>query len=71
MGKFLSAFVFFSVGLSGAIADDAKPERVTVDNFNRAESDMYFSRFVQQGGFGKLSHERKLAPIDKQTADGQ
>lgn len=48
-------------------AADVMPERVTVDNFNRAESDLYFSRFVNEGGFGKLSHERELAPIDKQT----
>jgi len=53
--------------ISQANAEDTKPLRVTVDNFNRAESDLYFSRFVKQGGFGKFIHERELAPIDKQT----
>ncbi|MBL9125221.1 MAG: DUF1254 domain-containing protein [Planctomycetaceae bacterium] len=41
--------------------------RVTVDNFRRAESDNYFARFVQEGGFGKFKHERELASIDNQT----
>lgn len=44
-----------------------EPVRVTVDNFRRAESDTYFARFVQQGGFGKFRHERELAPIDEQN----
>lgn len=46
---------------------DPAPVRVTVDNFRRAESDMYFTRFMKDGGFGKFSHERELASIDKQT----
>jgi hypothetical protein len=41
--------------------------RVTVDNFRRAESDAYLSRFVAEGAFGKFKHERDLAPIDHQT----
>jgi hypothetical protein len=52
---------------SAEVATDASPVRVTVDNFRRAESDMYFARFAKQGGFGKFSHERELAPIDHQT----
>ena len=39
---------------------------VTVKNFQRAESDLYFGNFVKQGGFGKLFHHRAPAPIDKQ-----
>lgn len=50
-----------------AFADDRTPVRVTVDNFRRAESEMYFARFVKEGGFGKFKHERELAPIDNQT----
>lgn len=41
--------------------------RVTVDNFRRAESDMYFARFLKEGGFGKLHHERELVELDRQT----
>lgn len=40
---------------------------VTPDNFVRAESDMYFSGVVKNGGFGKFDHTRDPAPLDKQT----
>lgn len=41
-------------------------ERVTPDNFNRAESDINFKIKVDQGMFGKLGHVREPAPIDNQ-----
>jgi len=41
---------------------------VTPDNFNRAESDMYFAASIQAaGGIGKLGHHREVMDIDKQT----
>lgn len=40
---------------------------VTVDNFPRAESDLYFANLVKEGAFGKLSHRREPAAVDKQT----
>jgi hypothetical protein len=40
---------------------------VTPDNFDRAESDMYFSSTVKNGGFGKFHHNREVMPIDKQA----
>jgi hypothetical protein len=40
---------------------------VTPDNFNRAESDMYFGGTVRNGGFGKFNHNREVMPIDKQA----
>ena len=43
------------------------PVLVTVENFPRAESDLYFSAVVQNGGFGKFDHNRKPTPIDNQT----
>jgi hypothetical protein len=44
------------------------PVPVTVDNFNRAESDMYFGSTIKQaGGTGKFSHIREPMPINKQT----
>src|SRR5215510_10050129 len=40
---------------------------VTVDNFARAESDLYMSNAVKDaGGVGKLHHNREPAQIDKQ-----
>jgi hypothetical protein len=43
------------------------PVPVTVENFPRAESDLYFSSIVKRGGFGKFDHNRELTPIDQQT----
>ncbi len=41
---------------------------VTVENFIRAESDLYFSAVaLKEDGFGKFEHHRELAPIDAQT----
>ena len=40
---------------------------VTPDNFVRAESDLYFSGVVQDGGFGKFMHRREPASVAKQT----
>jgi hypothetical protein len=41
-------------------------QRVNVDNFKRAESDTYFSKFVKDGGLGTFSHRRAPVEIDKQ-----
>ena len=40
---------------------------VTVDNFIRAETDLYFGNSVKDGGFGKFHHNREPTPIDKQS----
>jgi hypothetical protein len=40
---------------------------VTAENFIRAESDMYFSHAVAEGGFGKFHHYREPMPIDAQS----
>jgi hypothetical protein len=53
--------------VNAVTAQDPKTQRVTVDNFARAETDTYFARFVKDGALGKLSHRRELAPVDKQT----
>jgi len=45
---------------------DSAPVPVTVQNFNRAETDMYFANFAKQGAFGKFYHNRTVAPIEKQ-----
>ena len=39
---------------------------VNAMNFPRAETDLYFSRFVKQGGLGKLAHRRAPTSIDEQ-----
>jgi hypothetical protein len=40
---------------------------VTADNFNRAETDLYFGRIVKDGAFGKFVHRREPASLDNQT----
>jgi hypothetical protein len=41
---------------------------VTPDNFNRAETDLYFASAVEQaGGLGKFHHRREVMPVDNQT----
>lgn len=37
---------------------------VTVDNFNRAETDINNGFIVKEGGLGKYIHHRELSPID-------
>jgi len=45
----------------------AEPVPVTPDNFNRAESHMYFSGTLKRaGGLGRFNHRRQLPPLDQQ-----
>lgn len=48
-----------------ALSADLRP--VTVDNFVRAETDLYFGNIIKDGGFGKFVHRREPAAIDNQT----
>ena len=50
------------------LAHAADPVPVTVDNFARAESDLYFGNAVKDaGGTGKFFHHREMMPIGRQT----
>jgi hypothetical protein len=54
--------------MSGAFAQSpGSGVPVTADNFQRAESDLYFGNIVKDGGFGKFVHRREPAAIDNQT----
>ena len=54
--------------LGGAqAAPDDRPVAVTPDNFVHAESDLYFSGVVKDGGFGKFMHRRQPTSVAKQT----
>src|SRR5678815_3901306 len=49
-------------------ATSSQPIPVTVDNFKRAESDMYFTTTaVKQKAIGKFYHFRELFSVDDQT----
>lgn len=61
------AISFLSLAIVGsALAQEAVP--VTVENFTRAESDLYMAGLIKDsGGIGKFVHRREPANIDKQT----
>ena len=42
-------------------------QRVSVDNFARAETDRTMQDYVDLGGFGKFYHTRVPSPLDKQS----
>jgi hypothetical protein len=50
----------------GPQAPASETALVTPDNFNRAETDMYFGGSVKEGGLGTFRHNREATPIDKQ-----
>ena len=65
--RILLAIMLVAASVTASTAQDqAKP--VTIDNFIRAESELYFSAVaLKEGGFGKFEHKRELSPIDLQT----
>ena len=50
----LAAALALSAMGGARAAPDNRPIAVTPDNFVRAESDLYFSGVVKDGGFGKF-----------------
>ncbi len=68
-----SAVATLAISLAGTCAVHAQSRAadtipVTIDNFTRAESDMYFAGLIKDsGGIGKFSHRREPARIDNQT----
>jgi len=66
---FQKFFLLLLIAVGGTCEISARvwaEERVTVDNFVRAETDMTLKRYVEQGAFGKFFHIRQPTPIDKQ-----
>jgi hypothetical protein len=55
------------LSIAFAAPGQAADAPVTVDNFIRAESDLYIGNALKEGGLGKLSHRREPASIDRQT----
>lgn len=52
--------------LSPVFANEGDKRAVNVDNFKRAESDLYLAKFVADGAFGQFTHVREPTSIDKQ-----
>jgi len=64
----LSTLSTLALGSAIAQVPASKPVPVTVDNFIRAETDLYFGNAIKDaGGIGKLVHRREMMPIDKQA----
>lgn len=59
--------VFVAVVPVAAQSPAGGPIPVGVDNFPRAESDLYFGNMIKDGAFGKFLHRREPAEIDNQT----
>ncbi len=63
--SFFFVLSLFGTGLAQVAGNGPVP--VTVDNFPRAESDMYFASAIKDAGsVGKFFHNREPTPIDKQ-----
>lgn len=67
LSRFTFAMAAALAGFSPLPAVAADPVIVGVDNFVRAESDMYISSMVKDAGLGKFLHRREPASIDNQT----
>jgi len=62
MNKFLLTTIAL-ISVTGFVRAQEKRVPVTVDNFVRAESDLYLGAFVKKGWFGKFGYDRALPPI--------
>ena len=56
----MSLVIASSLASAQTTASPAEP--VTVENYNRAQTDVNFAGVVKNGGFGKFRHGRELAP---------
>jgi hypothetical protein len=67
MNYLIYALTLTLMAIGGAQAQSSGAVPVTVENFARAESDLYFGGWVNSGGFGKFNHRRELVSLDRQT----
>ena len=71
-GLFLLFAAVTVLATSALPAQQTSADNVTVPvnlaNFNRAETDSYFTRTVSQGAFGKILHNRDVTLVAKQNA---
>lgn len=61
--------MFSTIALTGSAEAETPPGPaipVTVENFVRAETDMYLTNFYKRGGLGAIHSESEPASIDKQ-----
>jgi hypothetical protein len=66
-GRILEAMsIVMASSAASAQTPTSQAELVTVQNYNRAQTDVYFAGVVKNGGFGKFRHGRELAPPAQQ-----
>jgi hypothetical protein len=58
--------VVLAITVASAQTSTSQGELVTVENYNRAQADVYFASVVMNGGFAKFRHGRELAPPAQQ-----
>jgi hypothetical protein len=58
--------VVIASSVTSAQTPTSQAELVIVENYNRAQTDVYFAGVVKNGGFGKFRHGRELAPPAQQ-----
>ena len=61
------ALALIAIGAARAQSSAGEAVTVTVDNFTRAESDLYLASMVKDGSLGRFLHRREPAAIDNQT----
>lgn len=67
--RILAAMSLAMAGSAASAQTTASPaEPVTVANYSRAQTDVYFAGAVKNGAFGKLQHGRELARPDQRNA---
>jgi hypothetical protein len=58
--------LFWQVRDAKAQSSSSNAVPITIDNFARAESDLYKANSAKEAGLGKLNHRREPARIDDQ-----
>src|SRR5205814_2333756 len=66
----LEILITLSLGLVSSVASAqtsaSQNTLVTIENYNRAQTDVNFAGVARNGGFGKFRHGRELAPPAQQ-----
>jgi hypothetical protein len=65
-GILAAVSVVMASSVASAQTPTSQAELVTVENYNRAQTDVYFASVVKNGGFAKFRHGRELAPPAQQ-----
>jgi len=65
MNRLICSLTLTLIAIGGAQAQSGRAVPVTVENFIRAETDVYFRGLASQGAFSKFIHRREPIPADR------